>query len=99
MYFTLTQFQYVGLAIFGGLLVIAIIAIAIWSYRLNLRTVEEQDADSEVENTREDSPEFADGLQEGSKPMPLILVLLIAFFIIWGLGYTLAHAFGVFYAQ
>jgi hypothetical protein len=102
MYFTLTQFQYVGLAIFGGLLLIAIIAIAVWSYRLNLQSQEGENADSPESpeiGPDEDSVEFQDGFREGHKPMPLILVLIIAFFIIWGLGYTLAHAFGVFYAQ
>jgi hypothetical protein len=98
----MTQFQYVGLAVLGGLLLVAILAIAVWSYRLNLRQQEPQEADDPYDVTideDEEGYEYPDGFREGEKPMPLILVLLVAFFIVWGIGYTLAHAFGVFYAQ
>jgi len=97
MYFTLTQFQYLGLAIFMGLLVIAVLGIAIWSYRLNMKA--KANAEDSMVTDEQGDHEFADGLREGNNGIPLIIILLITFLILWGVGYTLAHAFGVFYAQ
>ena len=95
MYFNLSQLQLIGLAILGGLILVAIFAVAYWSHRLNLASrKEEEDASSS-----EEVHTFEDGLQEGHKPLPLGIIILIAGLLIWGVGYTLAHAFGVFYAQ
>ena len=97
MYFTLSQIQYIGLAILGGLIFIVVMAIAYWSHKLNLKAAEEHEAES-VANADE-GEEFPEGLREGHKPIPLVIMILIPALIIWGIAYTLAHAFGVFYAQ
>ena len=99
MYFTLSQIQYLGLALFGGLILIAILAIALWSYRLQVRAgrVETIDDEEDAAEKTVEPDEFEH--QEGHRPMPLIVVLLIIGLIVWGIGYTLAHSFGVFYAQ
>jgi hypothetical protein len=99
MYFTMSQAQYLGLAIFGGLILIAIVAIGYWSYKLHLARKtpgEEQGVTVEPESGDE---KYADGMREGHEPVPLLIILLIGIIIVWGVGYTLAHAFGVFYAQ
>lgn len=96
MYFTLSQIQYIGVAVLGGLILIVVLAVAYWAYKLNLKTL---GGESEAVESESGMHEFADGLKEGRRPIPLVIILLIAGLIIWGLGYTLAHAFGVFYAQ
>lgn len=96
MYFTMSQIQYVGLAILGGLILIAVLAIAYWSHKLNLAARREGEPEPEADESGE---EFADGLREGHRPIPLVIMILIPVLILWGLGYTLAYALGVFYAQ
>ena len=102
MYFTMSQIQYLGLALFGGLILIAVLALAFWSYRLQVRagSIERmEEPESEIIED-EDSIQRADfEHQEGRNPMPLIILLLIIGIVVWGIGYTLAHSFGVFYAQ
>lgn len=96
MYFTMSQTQYLGLAIFGGLIFVAVLAIAYWSYKLH---VSSRRTEKDIRPAEGGGEEFSDGLQEGHQPMPLILIILIPALIIWGIAYVLAHAFGVFYAQ
>lgn len=95
MYFNLSQLQLTGLALIGGLIVVVIFAIAYWSHKLNLSSRKESEEGIEGEEVHT----FEDGLQEGNKPLPLVIILLIGGLLLWGVGYTLAHAFGVFYAQ
>lgn len=95
MYFNLSQLQLIGLAILGGLIAVAVFAIAFWSHKLNLSSQKKKVGEESAEEVHT----FEDGLQEGNKPVPLVIILLVGGLLIWGVGYTLAHAFGVFYAQ
>ncbi len=89
MYFTLTQMQYLMLAVFGGLLLVLVLVVGYWSYRLTLRRKAEQEA------AEEDVPEAADGaMQEGHKPVPLLIVLLFAATLVWAVAYVIAVALG-----
>lgn len=85
MYFTLTQKQYLILVLFGGLLMIQILVIGYWSFRLTVRKEKEEDAEGN---------EFPDGLREGNRPVPLFIVLLTGAVLIWGVAYVIAIALG-----
>ena len=92
MYFTLSQMQYFMISIFGGLLLVLILFLVYWSYRLGTARSR---ADAEPEETEEaGKEEFADGLEESHKPVPLVLTILIAAVLIWGIIYVLAIAMG-----
>jgi hypothetical protein len=95
MYFNLSQVQYLGLAILGGLLLIAVLVLAFLGHRMVPREEEKKTTKGEAAGDHE----FPDGLKEGHRPVPVGILLLVAAMIIWGIGYTLAYAFGVFYAQ
>ena len=92
MYFTLTQIQYLMLALFGGLLLVAVIIIGYLSFRLNLagKRPDEETALDRREPVGDDALE----LSEGRGPIPLFLTLLIAAFLIWGISYVIAVAMG-----
>ena len=91
MYFTLTQMQYLMLAVFGGLLLVLVLVVGYWSYRLTLRRRTGQEA----ADAEQDVPEAADGaMQEGHKPVPLVIVLLFAATLVWAVAYVIAVALG-----
>ena len=91
MYFTLTQLQYLMLALFGGLLLVLLLVVGYWSYRLTLK----QQAEEEADGADEDAPEAADGaMHEGHKPMPVVIVLLFAAILVWAVAYIIAVALG-----
>lgn len=90
MYFEMSQTQFLGLAILGGLLIVAILVIAFLSHRMNFA----RRGEGQAAELHEEGEEFPDGLRDGNKPIPLILHLLIAGLLIWGVVYTLAYAYG-----
>jgi hypothetical protein len=92
MYFTLSQQQSVALIVFGGLLLVQILIIAYWSFRLHL-------ARRDREESKTDTEEFAGGVRQGNQPIPLILILSIAVFLVWGIGYVIAVALGGLHVQ
>jgi ABC-type Fe3+ transport system permease subunit len=92
MYFTLSQKQYLILAVFGGLILLQVLVIGYWSFRL---TLSRRRRDQSAEQYRE----FPDGLREGNRPMPLFVVLLIAVVLVWGVGYVIAVALGGLHVQ
>lgn len=81
-YFSLSQFQYLVLAVFGGVLLFLVLAIAYWSYRLGLARHDTDAAKA--------AAEFNDGLQEGHHPVPLFHIILTAVVLLWGILYVLA---------
>jgi hypothetical protein len=90
-YFTLSQLQYLILALFGGVLLFILIALGYWSYRLSL-TRHDPKRDDRV-------MDFPDGLQETNRPVPLFMILLICFVLMWGVAYVIAIVGGILHAQ
>jgi uncharacterized membrane protein len=89
MYFTLTQLQYLMLALFGGLLLVLVLVVSYWSWRLSLkRKAANKTAEEEVSTAGEDE------VSEGNKPVPLVIVLLFAATLIWAVAYVIAVALG-----
>ena len=84
MYFTLSQTQYLVLSLFGGLLVVAIIAVAFFSNRLSLFGSRDEQSDGE------EDVKFPDGLREGHGHVPLFIILLTAGILLWGIAYVFA---------
>lgn len=91
MYFTLSQVQYLALALLGGLLLVLVLVVGYWSFRLSLSR-RDPEQPTEVQ-------EFPDGLSEGNRPMPLFLTLLIVAILVWGVGYVIAVAVGGLHVQ
>lgn len=91
MYFTLSQHQYLILTVFGGLLFIQVLVLGYWSYRLSLARRDRHEG--ETDETEEER-EFPDRLREGSRPVPLFIVLLTGAVLIWGVLYVIAVAVG-----
>jgi hypothetical protein len=92
MYFTLSQRQSLVLIVFGGLVLVEILIVAYWSFRLHL-------ARRDRDETRADTEDFPDGLQQGNQPIPLFLILTIAVLLVWGIGYVVAVALGGLHVQ
>ncbi|MBM4047575.1 MAG: hypothetical protein FJ279_20915 [Planctomycetes bacterium] len=86
MYFTLSQIQYLALALLGGLLLVLVLVVGYWSFRLSLSRRDPEEP-GEVQ-------EFPDGLSEGHRPMPLFITLLIVAILVWGVAYVIAVAVG-----
>ena len=99
MYFTLSQTQYLILSIFGGLLLVAILIIAFWSFRLSLARRRAAGKAESYTGADEDVLDFSDGIRESKRPMPLFVILLVAAILIWGVAYVLAVALGVLNVQ
>ena len=90
MYFTLSQEQSVVLIVFGGLLLVLLLITAYWSFQLHLARRKERETPE---------TEYADGLRESNKPVPLFLILLIVVVLVWGIAYVIAVAFGGLHVQ
>ena len=88
MYFTLTQTQFLMLALFGGVLLVLVVALGYWAWQLSLRRQAAPPADEE------ETEEFADGLKEGHGRIPLIITLVFAAVLIWAVAYVIAVALG-----
>ena len=88
MYFTLTQMQFLMLALFGGVLLVLVVALGYWAWQLSLRRQAEA-AEEEAE-----TEEFADGLKEGHGRMPLLVTLVFAAVLVWAVAYVIAVALG-----
>lgn len=97
MYFTVSQMQYFALAVFGGLILLLIIGVAYWSFRLGLRAPAEPG--SEREKQEGDAHEFNDGLLEGSRPIPLFTILVFFSVLLWGVMYIIAIIGGWIHVQ
>ena len=92
MYFTLSQLQSLVLIVFGGLVLVELLVVAYWSFRLNLARRDSQEIEP-------DTQEYPDGLKQGNQPIPLFLILTIVVLLIWGIGYVIAVALGGLYVQ
>jgi hypothetical protein len=92
MYFTLSQTQYMILAVLGGVLLVIVLVVGYWSFRLSLSRKREGDKIADIES-------FPDGLKEGRQPLPLFITLLILAILIWGVAYVVAVSIGVLNVQ
>jgi len=99
MYFTLTQIQFLVLAVLGGLLLVILVALAYWAWRLSLRKDTETDEETGKPEAADDSTEFPDGLREGRKPVPLIVTIVFTAILIWAVAYIIAVALGGIHVQ
>jgi len=87
MYFSLAQSQYLVVALLGGALFLVAVAVAWWGFHLTLRRARE-------EHQVPSGAEYNDGLREGNRPVPLIILLLAAVILVWGILYVVAVAQG-----
>ena len=92
MYSLLQQEQSLILILFGGLILVLIIVLAVWSHHLNL-------ARRARRETEQPPAEYPDGLREQNNPVPLFLILVIAAVLIWALIYVIAVGVGGLYVQ
>jgi hypothetical protein len=91
MYFTLSQKQYLILAVFGGLLLVNILVVAYWSFRLSLTRPDPDEEEAEEEF----DPDHLEGqVEHKDRPIPLFVILVIAAVILWGFAYVIAVATG-----
>lgn len=81
------QSRSVALVLLGGLLLVAGVAIAYWSFRLSLSRREPGDPDAPREA-------FPDGIEVGSEPLPLLVILVIAGVLAWGTVYGILAVLG-----
>ena len=89
MYFTVSQTQYLVVALLGGVVFLVAVAVGFWAWRLTVTRVRD-----------EGQPlEFNDGLREGNRPVPLFVALLAAVIVLWGILYVLAVAGGGLHVQ
>ena len=93
MYFTLSQFQHLMIALFGGLLLMLIIVVGYLSFRLTIRGPQKP-----VEEERK-LYDFPDGLQESEHHIPLFVILLAAGILGWGVFYLIAIGLGWIHVQ
>ncbi len=95
MYFTLSQIQYLILAVFGGLIMLLIMAVAYWSFKVGLMPRSE----TKPEEENETAHEFNDGLAEGNRPVPLFIILVFLAVLLWGVMYVIAVIGGWIHVQ
>lgn len=78
--YELLQTQYVILAIFGGIILVTFLYIAINTFRTINQKRDEHLA------------EFPEGIKEGNKPIPLFLIILYIAYFLWAIIYVGAVA-------
>jgi hypothetical protein len=93
MYFSISQTQYLIIALFGGLLVVLILAVGFFSFRLSIFGTRRE------EEEEEKGHEFPDGLREGHNHVPLFIIFLTAGILLWGILYVLAITRGWIHVQ
>ncbi len=74
--FPMIDVQYVVLALFMGLGALLVLWIAFRGYH------DEEDEERDLEG-------YPDGIKAGNGPIPALLLLIYAGFLIWALGYAL----------
>lgn len=79
--YELLQTQYIILAVFGGVILVTFLYIAINTFRTIKQKHEKEHVD-----------EFPEGLKEGHKPIPLFLIILYIAYFLWAIIYVGAVA-------
>jgi len=83
VYFYLSQTQYLLLGLLGGVLFLLVLILGYFASRFGTKRI---DPDEPAEVTHE----FSDGLLEGNRPVPIILILLAVIIVLWMAGYVIA---------
>jgi len=78
--------EYLAYMLLGGGLLTLLIVLAVFSRRLTVTTrrLSEQDYEDEVHS-------FGP-VKEGHRPVPLFLIVMLALFVLWAVGYTIYSA-------
>lgn len=93
MYFTLSQTQYLMVALLGGGLLLLVLGLGYFATVLHFGRSEKDD-EGEAEGH-----EFNDGLVEGNRPIPLVIYILAVVIFLWSIYYVIAVAKGVINVQ
>jgi hypothetical protein len=78
------HYEYVTYILLGGVLLTALLWLAVWSRELTFTFRRRSEAEYQ-----EKVHEFGDGIREGHRPVPLFLLVTLVLLIAWAVGYTI----------